>query len=539
MSGKQEGSFLDSKSILAVVLVGVSWFFWDAHMKKKYPHLNKPAVKTESTVSNEATSKTVTKSSTNSTETSKLTNNNQSSAKLVQEQSFSFKSGNINFEISNYGMGIKNIYLNKYLDRNKEIKQIKTDFSVLPFETRILGENVPLVFNIEQVTDFRFKGVATYNGVTIVKTLEVQPDNYSLKMKVNSNNISSSFKGLKFYLSTEIDENSGSSLLMPTLGGQELFVKYENTSDRLIGPDMGEKVLNVKNASLVNLGETYFSLALLNESSTIPSFNNEFNGKEVLAQLSFPVLNADNNSQELILDGFLGPKDVDVLASIHPGLSEVIDYGWFDVIARGLLKLLKFLNSFIGNWGFSIVLMTLLIKALLLPLNIVSFRSMKRMQKIQPKIKEIRAQYKDKPQEMNLKVMALMKEQKANPLSGCLPTVLQFPIFFALYRVLGQSIDLYQAPFIFWIQDLSLKDPFYILPVLMGVAMFFQMKISPSTMDPMQKKIMMFMPIMFSLFMLALPSGLTLYIFVSTLFGIIQHFIFMREPSPSAVLSKA
>jgi len=165
---------------------------------------------------------------------------------------------------------------------------------------------------------------------------------------------------------------------------------------------------------------------------------------------------------------------------------------------------------------------------------------MKRMQRIQPQIKAIREKLKDNPQEMNMKVMGLMKENKANPISGCLPMLLQFPIFFAFYRVLGQSIELYQAPFILWLQDLSLKDPFYVLPVLMSIAMFFQMKISPSAMDPMQKKVMMFMPLVFGIFMLGLPSGLTLYIFISTLFGIIQHFILMRDTTLSQpALSKA
>ena len=139
---------------------------------------------------------------------------------------------------------------------------------------------------------------------------------------------------------------------------------------------------------------------------------------------------------------------------------------------------------------------------------------------------------------MNQEVMTLMKKNNANPISGCLPMLLQFPIFIALYRVLGQSIELYQAPFVLWIQDLSLKDPFYILPILMGVAMFLQMKLQPNTMEPAQRRIMMFMPILFSFFMLGLPSGLTLYILVSTVFGILQHFYFMREATKTPLLQE-
>jgi YidC/Oxa1 family membrane protein insertase len=154
---------------------------------------------------------------------------------------------------------------------------------------------------------------------------------------------------------------------------------------------------------------------------------------------------------------------------------------------------------------------------------------MKKMQDIQPQLKQIRENLKDDPQKMNLEVMKVMKESKANPLSGCLPMLLQFPIFLALYQVLGQSIELYQAPFVLWIKDLSLKDPYYILPVLMGLTMFIKHKITPTTMDPTQAKVMMIMPVLFSFFMISLPSGLTLYIFVSTLFGVAQQLYFLSE----------
>jgi YidC/Oxa1 family membrane protein insertase len=155
---------------------------------------------------------------------------------------------------------------------------------------------------------------------------------------------------------------------------------------------------------------------------------------------------------------------------------------------------------------------------------------MKNMSKISPVIKEINEKYKDDPQVRGQKMMEVYKEYKVNPLSGCLPMLLQIPVFFALYQVIGQSIELYQAPFAFWIQDLSLADPYYILPILMGVTMMAQMKLTPSTMDPKQAKIMMFMPILFTFFMLPLPSGLTLYFFISGLFGIIQQYL-MRDRS--------
>lgn len=151
------------------------------------------------------------------------------------------------------------------------------------------------------------------------------------------------------------------------------------------------------------------------------------------------------------------------------------------------------------------------------------------MQRIQPELNRLKEIYKNDNQKMNLEVMKLMRDNKVNPLGGCLPIFLQLPIFFALFALLQNAIELYQAPFALWLQDLSMRDPYFVMPVLMGITMFIQQKITPSTLDPAQQRVMLILPVVFSVFMLGLPSGLTLYIFISTLFGILQQFFFMRE----------
>ena len=240
---------------------------------------------------------------------------------------------------------------------------------------------------------------------------------------------------------------------------------------------------------------------------------------------------------------FAGPKSFNTLQTIDEDLTQVIDYGMFSFIAKPILWLLKFLQTFIGNWGLAIIVLTIIVRLIVMPFNVYSYKSMKVMQKLQPEMNRIRERYKDKSAEeklqMNAEIMGLMKTHKANPLGGCLPMLLQLPVFIALYAVLGQSIELYQAPFGLWIHDLSLRDPFFVLPVLMGITMFVQQKITPSTMDPAQAKIMMWMPVIFAFFMISLPSGLTLYIFVSTLFGIIQQFIFMRDRNAAKTVQAA
>lgn len=193
-----------------------------------------------------------------------------------------------------------------------------------------------------------------------------------------------------------------------------------------------------------------------------------------------------------------------------------------------MLKLLRIFYGIFSNYGVAIILLTLIMRMLVFPIAHRGYKSMNKMQKVQPLLKSIREKNKKDPQKANMEIMAVMKEHGVNPIGGCLPMLLQLPIFFAFYRVLSESIVMYQAPFFGWIQDLSLKDPYYILPVSMGAIMFVQQKLTPTSMEPMQQKVMALLPIVFSFFMMSLPSALTLYIFVSTLFGVLQQYIFMR-----------
>ena len=211
-----------------------------------------------------------------------------------------------------------------------------------------------------------------------------------------------------------------------------------------------------------------------------------------------------------------------------------MNYGIFGFISKPLLKLLVLMHQIFNNWGLALIAMTILVRLLLMPFNVMSFRSAQSMQKIKPKMDKVRELYKNDPLRMNKETMALMKENNANPISGCLPMLLQIPIFFALWRMISSSVEIYQQPFFGWITDLSSHDTFFILPILMGITMFLQQKMTPTNLDPMQAKILNFMPIIFTLFMLSLPSGLTLYNFVSSLFGVIQQYIMKRE-SPKAV----
>ena len=199
------------------------------------------------------------------------------------------------------------------------------------------------------------------------------------------------------------------------------------------------------------------------------------------------------------------------------------------------MEVLKFFNSFVGNYGWSIIILTVLIKILFWPLTQKSYTSMKAMQKVQPEMAKIRVKYKNDKARLNKEVMDLYRKYKVNPLGGCLPMVIQIPVFFALYKVLLEDIGLRHAPFMFWLQDLSAKDPYYITPVVMGITMFVQQKLTPTTLDSAQAKILQYMPLIFTFMFLNFPSGLVIYWLVNNLLTILQQYLINRTvPAPQA-----
>jgi len=221
---------------------------------------------------------------------------------------------------------------------------------------------------------------------------------------------------------------------------------------------------------------------------------------------------------------YAGPKDFDALEQFGHQATNVIDLGWFSFIARGMSWLLRTIYDFVGNWGLAIILLTILVRVLLLPFVVPQFRNMAKQRALKPEIDKINELYKDDREKKGAAMMELWRKNKVNPLGGCLPVLLQMPIFFALYQTLSTSIELYHAPFVWWWTDLSSPDPFYVLPVMLGGLMFIQQKLTPIQMDPMQAKVMLYaMPLMMTFFMLLLPTGLCLYMVTSSAIGITQQ----------------
>jgi YidC/Oxa1 family membrane protein insertase len=227
----------------------------------------------------------------------------------------------------------------------------------------------------------------------------------------------------------------------------------------------------------------------------------------------------------LLLNGYIGPKYAKTLNAIHPELSDAIEFGWFTFLATPFFKVLLWINDHVGNWGWSIILFTILVKLVLFPLSYKGMMSMQKLKDLAPKMKEIKEKYKGDPAKMNAQMMEMYKKHGANPMGGCLPLLLQIPVFFALYRVLLNAVELQGAPWMLWIEDLALMDPYFILPVLMGASMWFQQKITPTNFtDPLQEKIFKWFPIIMTVFFIYFPAGLVLYWLVNNLFTIAQQY---------------
>lgn len=524
-------NFLDRGTILALLLILVFWFGWSKFMEWKYPAPPKAPVEEQAKDLNVNKEAEVAETS----ETPDLETEPSAAVVSGDEKLLTHEEENFSFQISSRGMGLRNIVLHGYKTRDEQPIHLGDVTSNLPFSTYLPGSDTPLNFEIEKVAPDTYVGKATANGTRFEKTMKVDAPNYAIHVSIRVTGNMARFKGFSTALSEPIVPVKSSGFLGEFQQGQDWFIRHGGEKSRHAIKEDGLKVSN-SNVEIVALSSHYFTISVVDRSDLKPQFESNIapNAKIASGRLTYLPLTKPEVF-EVKYVAYAGPKEFDVLSQVDSYLPDVIDFGVFGFLGKPILQLLKYLHSLVGNWGWAIVLLTIIVRLIVLPFNVYSYKSMKAMQKIQPEMNRIREKYKDKPadmrMQMNQEIMQLMKDNKASPLGGCLPMLLQLPPFFALYQVLGQSIELYRAPFIFWIQDLSAKDPFFVLPILMGVTMFIQQKITPTTMDPQQARIMMWMPVIFSFFMLSLPSGLTLYIFVSTLFGIGQQYLFMRDKS--------
>ena len=380
------------------------------------------------------------------------------------------------------------------------------------------------------------------DGVTYTKSFSIDRNSYVVNVSYLVNNKSEKDLNLCMYgqLKQTADDsylqnNSGFGMVASAYRGTAYSSDESRYEKKTLTDIIDDKSYNVTTKEgWVAMIQHYFVSAWIggenNVNNVIYSNHADNNTSAIIGIRTDSVNVAAGNEAKLSSKLWVGPKNQDAMESVAKNLELTVDYGWLWFISIPLFKILTFIHSLIGNWGFSIIVLTMIVRGVMFPLTKAQYTSMAKMRLLQPKLMELRERYKDDRQKIGTETMKLYKSEKVNPLGGCLPLLIQMPIFIALYWTLMESTELRQSSFMLWITDLSVKDPFFVLPILYGVTMFYLQKMSPTPVtDPVQRKVFMAMPFVFTFMFCTFPAGLTLYWLVSNCFTILQQFVIFRS----------
>ena len=434
---------------------------------------------------------------------------------------------------------LKSLTLKKYRENNSAAAKPVTlgadgDPAIANFSTRAVGFSLPdgslyhadsaqIAVSGSDKRQLVFTHVSPH-GYTIRKLYTFSADSYGIRLETQVfNNTAAPLVGtLQQVLSYPSDPKVKDTRF--DTAGSYLFADNALQVNKAKDVASASKKYD-KGVLWASFADKYFLNGVLSENGSITTAELKKSAAGFLElAVSSPQLTVNPGSSATITHRlFVGPKDIDILKAQGNSLEQSLDLGWFTVLSKPMLYTLKFFYGVVGNYGLAIIIITIILKLIFFPLTHKSYKSMKGMQKIQPEMTRIREKFKNDRDAMNKAVMELYRDHKVNPLGGCLPMLVQIPLFFALYKALMFSIELRHAPFFMWIADLSDKDPYYVTPIIMGVTMFIQQKMTPSQMDPMQQKIMLMLPVVFTFMFLSFPSGLVLYWLVNNVLTIGQQ----------------
>ena len=398
----------------------------------------------------------------------------------------------------------------------------KTVFELVPGEYRLKeGQN-----------ELKISLKANVNGAEVERTYTFQRGSYVVDVATHIvNRSTAAVEGFPYY---QILRNGqapeGESALMQTFTGPAIYTeaaKFQKVTFEDITKGKAEFVKEAKDG-WIGLVQHHFVSAWMTldpaDASQREFYTRAVGNDEFSAGMIFPAVKLNPGEEKTIaMRLYAGPQELEKIKSLAPGLDLVVDYGWLTVLAYPIFVLLNWINKLVVNWGVSIILLTVLIKMVFYPLSAAGYKSMAKMRKLAPRLQTLKERYGDDRQKLHEGMMKIYQEEKINPLGGCLPILVQIPVFIALYWVLLGAVELRQAPFALWIHDLSKPDPFYILPVVMAITSFIQVKLSPASPDPVQQKVMMAMPVIFSVMFLFFPAGLVLYWLVNNVLSILQQ----------------
>lgn len=369
----------------------------------------------------------------------------------------------------------------------------------------------------------------SYDDVKIEKIFTLDPAGYAIGLEVKVHNLTSSpitqIPSLNWYQYVDplkVDDSYGHDGPVISVGGsiERQEVKKLN-AESILGPNVLWGAFESK----------YFIASFIPENPSLTNIvmNRDADNMVTVGMKGRKELIPGGQNSVFTYSLYMGPKQYDLLKSLGVGLESAIDFGWFWWLAIPALWILNFLYGFVLNYGIAIIILTTIIKIIFWPLGNLSYKSMNEMKKLQPKIEALKEKYKNDQSKIGQETMALYREHKVNPFSGCLPMLIQIPVFFGLYKALMYSIELRHSPLFFWIQDLSAPDPYYITPIIMGATQFISQKMTPAMGDPMQQKIMLLMPVVFTFFFLTFPSGLVIYWLFNNILQIGQQFYINKK----------
>jgi len=465
---------------------------------------------------------------------------------------------------SNAGPGIKSFKLKRYhqgIDQTSPLvdlvgpKRDTGDYLFIDFGNPSPTQGEKIIYQVDHQKiqlgprsspqDLVFQSMSK-NGLSTTQTFRFYPDQYRIDLKIDVANQSNLPVNGVFAAHLKALPSSKKKSYYSYVGLVLLMDK--KLKELKIKKPPAEKSIKGQ-IDWVAYEDDYFISAVIPEEPANGVLEGRLSPSGILEGTYLPAsmtIDASNQvSSKYTL--YLGPRDLTILKQFGKNLDKAVNFGWFDIFAKPLLHALRFSNEYINNYGVSIILLTILIKIIFWPLTHKSYKSMKEMQKLQPRLAKIREKYKDDKQQLNKEMMALYRTYKVNPMGGCLPMIIQIPVFFALYRILGTAIELRHAPFVLWINDLSAPDRLFVLPfkvpfmsppygipvltLLMGVSMFVQQKMTPTPGDPTQAKMMMFLPIIFTFMFINFPSGLVLYWLVNNVLSIGQQYRIYKKPA--------
>lgn len=459
----------------------------------------------------------------------------------------------LTLQFSDQGGALVYAELKQYpLKKNEDKNVILMDYRDQPYraESGLVGNQINFTHKdlfvteqsqvnvVDQAVDLVF--TTQKDNATLEKTYHIQPDSYEIKLTQRVINNTGDTISLSDYQQIKRNNPWKNSSPSFTDAGRYSFkgVGYfdiEEGYETLDFEDLQEEKINktMGPGAWIAMVQHYFFTGIVPEAEQV-SIQTQYTAGSRYPYLIRYIAPAKNIAQgtqaEFNSTWFVGPKLQDELPEVARGLDLTVDYGVFTAISKPLFWLLEKIHGFVGNWGWAIVLLTILIKLVFFKLSEAQYKSMARMRQLQPRIKTLKERYKDDKPKFNQEMMALYQKEKVNPLGGCLPILIQIPVFIALYWVLLESVELRQAPFILWIQDLSSPDPYFILPAINAVAMVMTQRLSPTPgMDPMQQKIMKFMPIAFSIMFAFFQAGLVLYWALNSVLSLAQQWVITRR----------